>query len=71
MVEPGRKVRRRRDAILRAVDLGTSNPRVEASDNKSKVTQRMAYGFHNVDNLIALVMLRWSDLEVTLPGRAV
>ena len=71
MVEAGRKVRRRRDAILRAVELGISNARVEAINNKIKVTQRMAYGFRNVDNLIALVMLRCSDLEVTLPGRAV
>ena len=70
MVEAGRKVRRRRDAILRAVELGISNARVEAINNKIKVTQRMAYGFRNVDNLIALVMLRCSDLEVALPGRA-
>ena len=45
MVEAGRKVRRRRDAILRAVELGISNARVEAINNKIKVTQRMAYGF--------------------------
>ena len=70
MGEAGRKVRRRRDAILRAVELGISNARVEAINNKIKVTQRMAYGFRNVDNLIALVMLRCSDLEVALPGRA-
>jgi len=70
MVAAGRKVRARRDAILRAVELGISNARVEAINNKIKVTQRMAYGFRNVDNLIALVMLRCSDLEVALPGRA-
>ena len=70
MVEAQRKVRRRRDAILRAVELGISNARVEAINNKIKVTQRMAYGFRNVDNLIALIMLRCSDLEVALPGRA-
>lgn len=44
--------------------------RVEATNNKIKVTQRMAYGFRNVDDPVALVMLRRSDLAVTLPGRA-
>ena len=52
------------------MELGISNARVTATNNKIKVTQRMAYGFRNVDNLIALVMLRCSDLEVALPGRA-
>ena len=52
------------------MELGISNARVEAINNKIKVTQRMAYGFRNIDNLIALVMLRCSDLEVALPGRA-
>ena len=59
-----------RAEVLRAVELGISNARVEAINNKIKVTQRMAYGFRNIDNLIALVMLRCSDLEVALPGRA-
>lgn len=39
--------------ILRTIELGYSNARLEASDNRIKVTIRMAYGFHHVDNLIA------------------
>ena len=41
--------------------------RLEASDNRIKVTIRMAYGFHHVDNLIALVMLRCGGLDIRLP----
>lgn len=43
---------------------------VEAVNNKIKLTVRMAYGFRNIDNLIALVMLRCPNLPVALPGRA-
>ena len=69
-VELSRKVRRRRDSIIAAVECGISNARVEAINNKIKVTIRMGYGFRNIDNLIALIMLRCSDLKPTLPGRA-
>ena len=56
-------------AILRSISLGVSNARVEAVNSKIKVAIRQGYGFRNVDNLIALVMLRCSDLRSTLPGR--
>ena len=44
--------------ILRTIELGYSNARLEASDNRIKVTIRMAYGFDHANSLIALVMLR-------------
>lgn len=40
-----------------------------ALTNKIKVAIRQGYGFRNIDNLIALVMLRCSDLKPALPGR--
>ncbi len=43
--------------------------RVEAVNNKIKVAVRQGYGFRNIDNLIALVMLRCSDLKPMLQGR--
>lgn len=67
VVEVEKKVRRRRDDILRAVSLGISNARVEAINNKIKVTVKMGYGFRNTDNLIALLMLRCSDVKPRLP----
>lgn len=68
--ELSRKVRRHKEAIVRAVGLGISNARVEAINNKIKLTVRMGYGFRNIDNLIALVMLRCSNLPLALPGRS-
>jgi len=68
--ELSKKVRRHKEAIVRSVELGISNARVEAINNKIKLTVRMGYGFRNVDNLIALVMLRCSNLPIALPGRA-
>lgn len=65
-----KKVRRHKEAIVRSVELGISNARVEAINNKIKLTVRMGYGFRNIDNLIALVMLRCSNLPIALPGRA-
>ena len=70
MVDVGRKVRRRRDDVLAAVELGIGNGRVEAVNNKIKVTVRMGYGFRNVDNLVSLLMLRCSDVRPAIPGRA-
>lgn len=68
-VELSRKVRRKRRGILRSIELGVSNARAEAVNNKIKVAIRQGYGFRNIDNLIALIMLRCSDLRPALPGR--
>lgn len=69
VVEVNRKVRRRREDIIAAVELGISNGRVESINNKIKVTVRMGYGFRNTDNMISLLMLRCSDARPELPGR--
>ena len=62
-----KKVRRRKEDVLAAVELGASNARVEAINNKIKVTVRMSYGFRNVDNMIGLLMLRCSDVKPQRP----
>lgn len=69
IVKVNKKVRRRQDDIVRAVELNISNARVEAINSKIKVTVKMGYGFRNTDNLIGLLMLRCSDICPTLPGR--
>ncbi|MFQ8945863.1 MAG: transposase [Bifidobacterium catenulatum] len=53
--------------MLRTIQLGYSNARLEAFNNRIKVTIRMAYGFHRVTNLIALIMLRCGGLDIRLP----
>ena len=69
VVEVEKKVRRRKADIVAAVELGIGNGRVEAINNKIKVTVKMGYGFRNTDNLVGLLMLRCSDSKPLLPGR--
>ncbi len=38
----------------------------EAISNKVALSIRMAYGLRNIDNLLAMVMLRCSDIKVQL-----
>lgn len=66
-VELQRKIRRHYDAILASIEHHLSNARIEAINNKIKLSIRMAYGFRNIDNMLALIMLRCSDLKVLLP----
>jgi transposase len=65
----GKKVRRHKDAILASIKYGLTNARIEAMNNKIKVTIRMGYGYRNIDNFIALVRLKCGGDIVTLPGR--
>ena len=68
-VELQRKIRRHMDAIVATVTHQISNARVEATNNKIKLTIRMAYGFRNINNLIALIYLRCGGMVIHLPGR--
>ena len=70
-VELGKKIRRHKEAILATVKHGLTNARVEAINNKIKVTIRMGYGYRNIDNMIALVRLKCGGYDVALPGRQV
>lgn len=69
MVEVEKKVRRRKNDIIAAIELGIGNGRVESINNKIKVTVKMGYGFRNTENLVSLLMLRCSDIKPQLPGR--
>ena len=63
----GKKIERHRDAILATVKYGLSNARIEAINNKIKLTIRMAYGFKNIENMLDMIMLRCSDIKIPLP----
>ena len=69
-VELQRKIKRHKDAIIATITNGISNARIEATNNKIKLSVRMAYGFRNIDNLISMIMLRCGGLNIGLPGRA-
>ena len=68
-VELQRKIKRHKNAILATISHGISNARIEATNNKIKLSIRMAYGFRNISNLISMIMLRCGGLAVPLPGR--
>ncbi|MBS6383725.1 MAG: transposase [Bifidobacterium breve] len=65
----GEKIDRRRFDILRTIRSGLSNARLEAVNNKIKTTIKIGYGYRNLGNLIALVMLKCGGLNLQLPGR--
>ncbi len=64
-----KKIQRHFNAIVAAARHGLSNARVEATNNKIKLVIRTAYGFRNLDNLVAMVMLTCSGFHPKLPGR--
>jgi len=68
-VELQRKIRRHEKHILNTLQFGLSNARIEAMNNKIKLLIRIAYGFHNIDTMISLIMLFCSSIEIPWPGR--
>ena len=62
-----KKINRHKQSILNTIDYGLTNARFEAINNKIKLSIRMAYGFRNLDNMMAMIMLRCSDIKVQLP----
>jgi transposase len=51
-VQLGRKIRRHKAAILASIKNGLTNARIEAINNKIKVTIRMGYGFGSVPETV-------------------
>ena len=68
-VELQKKINRHKQSILNTIDYGLTNARIEAINNKIKLSIRMAYGFRNLDNMMAMIMLRCSDIKVQLPWK--
>lgn len=66
-VELQKKINRHMQSILNTIEYGLTNARIEAINNKIKLSIRMAYGFRNLDNMMAMIMLRCSDIKVKLP----
>jgi transposase len=62
-----KRIRRRRDGILAAVELGLSNSRLEGINAKIRVIQRRGYGYHSAAALVAMTYLCCGGLTVALP----
>ena len=55
-VELRAKIKRHFDVIVATAKYKLSNARIEATNNKIKLTLKMAYGFRNTDNLFSWVI---------------
>lgn len=63
------KVARHREGILNSVRLRANSAKSEACNTTIKALIKVARGFRNLDNMIALIYLRCSDLVVPLRNR--
>ena len=64
-----RSAKKFRDVILNAIAHRLSNSLIESVNAKIRLITRIAYGFKNVDALIALAMLSLGGHRPALPGR--
>lgn len=64
-----KKIKRHRTHILNSIRLGMNNARIEAINNKIKLIIRKAYGFRNINNMLDMVYLVCSKIEIPLPNR--
>ena len=64
-----RSVKKFRDVILNAIAHRLSNALIESVNAKIRLITRIAFGFKNVDALIALAMLSLGGHRPALPGR--
>ena len=64
-----KKIKRHREHILNSIRLGMNNARIEATNNKIKLIIRKAYGFRNINNMLDMVYLVCSKIDIPLPNR--
>lgn len=63
------KIKRHRDNILNSVMNHANSAKSEATNTTIKVLIKMARGFWNLENMIALIYLKCSDLVIPLHNR--
>lgn len=69
MAELSEKIGRHKENILNAIRCHANSARSEATNTTIKLLVRMARGFRNQDNLIALIYLKCSSLVIPLNNR--
>jgi transposase len=68
-VELARKMRRYRNDIAHTLTHRLSNGRIESVNTKIRLLTRIAFGFHSVTALLALIQLHLGGYARPLPGR--
>ena len=69
MEELAEKIARHREGILNSVRLRANSAKSESCNTTIKALVKMARGFRNLDNMIAIIYLKCSDLVVPLHNR--
>ena len=67
MVDLSRTVRKHRESILAAVDLGLSNSKLEGLNSKIRLINHRGYGHHSATAVIAMIYLCCSGITIALP----
>jgi transposase len=67
ILDLSRTIRRHRDQILAAVDLGLANSKLEGLNSKIRLINHRGYGHHSAAAVIAMIYLCCSGLTITLP----
>ncbi|MGH8997608.1 MAG: ISL3 family transposase [Acidimicrobiales bacterium] len=70
-VRVSKTIRKHRDGILAAIELGINNARAEGLNNHVRLITRRAYGFHSATAALALVMLSCGPIDLRLPHERV
>jgi transposase len=68
-VRAARTLRRHRDGILAAIELGLSNGRLEGLNSRVRLISHRSFGFHSSAPLIALIYLCCGGIVIDLPLR--
>lgn len=69
MVELAKKISRHKTNILNSIRCHANSAKSESTNTTIKVLIKMARGFRNLDNMIALIYLKCSDLVIPLHNR--
>ncbi len=69
MQELAEKINRHRENILNSIQLQANSAKSESTNTTIKALIKMARGFRNLQNLIALIYLKCSDLVIPLNNR--
>ena len=69
MMELSEKIGRHKENILNSVRCQANSAKSEAVNTTIKVLIKMARGFRNIGNMIALIYLKCSDLVIPLHNR--
>ena len=68
-VKLARTIRKHKQGVLAAIEIGISNGRLEALNSKVRLLSHRAYGFHSADALIAMIYLCCAGIQIALPHR--